>query len=348
MSGLTIDQLPECDGAIMASVGSEAVEIVFSRCKHVVHCSGAGDVNKCPLVSMDDRAVGVLAAEHLLECRLTNFAYYGWRLPGFDENRFEGFRSVLQRQGHDCHTSSTPWPSWSSQLTHEHYPQLLEWIESLPKPVGILALNDGLAHDLAGACRWGRIPVPEQVAIVGVDDDDLLCELAWPPLTSVSCDFTQNGYQAAKMLDRMMAGEVLSDDERWIRMQPLGITERQSTSLTAVDDPDIAEALRFIRERACDPCTVADILREVPVARRWLEKRFQAYLGRTPHAEIMRVRMKTARRLLLQPELSMVEVADRCGFAAVQSFTKAFRDAVGTTPAAYRRNRHAGSHNHNM
>lgn len=205
-----------------------------------------------------------------------------------------------------------------------------------------MAVDDVNAHDLASVCLGASIPVPERVAIIGVNDDNLLCESAWPPLTSVACDFTRVGFEAGKLLERMMAGEEISDQERWIKLPPVDITERQSTSVVAINEPYVAEALRYIREHACDPCTVADVLHQVPVGRRWLEKQFKTHLGRTPHNEIMRVRIDTARKMMLQPELSTKDVAQRCGFSAVQSFTKAFRETVGTTPAAFRRERFKG------
>ncbi len=339
--GEPLDRLPPCEGAIVAGVGAEVFELVRGRCGCVVHCTGEGDTPDCPDVSVDDWAVGEMAARYLLDCRLTNFAYHGWPETGagFDRHRYEGFARVLREHGHDCPICPYPWPSWSARLTHEHHPRLSAWIESLPKPVGIFAVDDVNAHDLAAVCLGARIPVPEQVAIVGVNDDQLLCESAWPRLTSVACDFTRVGYEAGKMLEKMLAGEALRGEDRWVKLPPMGITERQSTSVFAVDQPEVARALQFIREHACDPCGVSDILEHVPVGRRWLEKQFRTHLGRTPHGEIMRVRMETASRLLLEPDVPMASVARRSGFAAVQSFTKAFREAKGTTPAVYRRER---------
>lgn len=340
IAGHAIDMLPRCDGAIVASGDPEVFNLVSSRCKRVVYCPVTMDVNKSPVISMDDHAIGALAAEHLIGCGFTNFAYYGFpESGGFDLRRFEGFMAVLRSYDYDCSTCEFPWPPWPNRLTHNHHPQLLEWIESLPKPLGVMGVTDMQAHDLAGACLTARIPIPERVAIVGVDDDPLLCEAAWPPLTSVVCDFRRVGYEAAKTLKRLLAKEKLQKDELFIRLPPRGVTERQSTNVVAVDQPEVAEALRFIREHACDPCSVKDILHVVPVGRRWLELQFKQILGRTPHDEIIRVRMDVARRLLTQRDLTILDIADRCGFTSAQTFGRAFSDAMGTTPAAYRRNR---------
>jgi LacI family transcriptional regulator len=200
-----------------------------------------------------------------------------------------------------------------------------------------MTFDDTHAHDLAEACLEAGIPVPEQVAIVGVNNDDLLCDSAWPPLSSVEADFTRIGYMAARMLDRMLSGETLDATERHVRLPPLGVVQRQSTSTLAIKDENLAEAVRFIREHACDPCSVTDVLREVPVGRRWLERQFVVQLGRTPHDEIARVRIESAQRMLRRPELGLEEIAFRCGFAGLKAFYQAFRKVAGTTPAAYRR-----------
>lgn len=199
-----------------------------------------------------------------------------------------------------------------------------------------MASEDGVAHDLAAACQEAGIAVPDQVAIIGVDNDDLLCEAGWPPLSSIESDFARMGFQAAALLDRLLRGEKLAAEDCVIRLPPIGVVQRVSTSVLAVKDPALAEAVRFIREHACDPCSVDDVLREVAVGRRWLERQFVAQLGRTPHEEIVRVRIDNAKRLLVRPEFGVVHVAERCGFSKVQ-FMRAFRQLMGTTPAVYRR-----------
>jgi LacI family transcriptional regulator len=272
-----------------------------------------------------------------MNCRLERFAFYGTHSGTVGGKRHAGFCAALEPRGYGCDVSGVAWPTGSSWLTHDHWPELIAWVRGLPKPVGIMAADDTVAHDLAAACVKADIPVPEQVAIIGVNNDDLLCEAAWPPLSSVEADYSRMGYFAAKLLDRLLAGEELAAGERLVLLPPLGVVQRQSTSVLAVDDPSLADALRFIRDHACDPCSVEDVLREVPVGRRWLERQFTTHFGRTPHDEITRVRIDTARRLLLQPDLGLPDVAERCGYSAIQNFTRTFRQMTGTTPGAYRR-----------
>jgi LacI family transcriptional regulator len=328
----------DCDGAILAGVGRLVFDFVKSHCQHIVHCSGSADPRETAAVSLDDRAVGAMAAQHLLECQLEHFGFYGLiPIAAVSNRRYEGFSGRLAEAGFTCHESGLGWPTSVEVASETHLPQLIQWLRELPKPIGIMAVDDGAAHELAAACLAANIGVPDRVAIIGVNNDDLLCDSAWPPLSSVEGDYSRVGYIAAGLLDRMLKGEKLSIKEREVRLAPLGVVRRQSTDLLAVDDPYVVDAVRFIREHACDPCSVTDVLREVPVGRRWLERQFLKKLGRNPHDEIMRVRIDAAKRLLLQPELTLPEVADRCGFAAHQNFGRAFLKITGTTPGVYRR-----------
>jgi LacI family transcriptional regulator len=138
-------------------------------------------------------------------------------------------------------------------------------------------------------------------------------------------------------------GKKLSHGERLLRMSPLGVIQRQSTDLFAVDDPDVADAVRFIREHACDPCSVPDVLRHIPVGRRWLERQFKAKLGRNPNDEILRVRTETATRLLLQPNLTLTTIAELCGFGSVHNFCRTYHRIRGVSPGAFRRDAMLGA-----
>jgi LacI family transcriptional regulator len=333
---------PECDGSVIAGVELNVFDYINAHSRFAVSCSGTTRVMRpsaMPVVTLDDEATGALAAKHLMDCGLRHFAFHGAAQQRniVGNARFNGFRRTLAKCGFECGESEIDWPTHISLLTHAHHPALIEWLRSLPKPVGIMAADDANARDLAAACREANIAVPEHVAIIGVNNDDLLCESAWPPLSSVEVDFSRMGYLAAKLLDRMMGGEKLAPEETDIRLAPLQVVQRVSTNILAVASTDLADAIRFIREHACDPCSVSDVLRAVPVARRRLERQFVAQLGRTPHDEIARVRIETAQRLLHQLDLTIPDVAERCGFTAFQSFHRFFQQHTSTTPAAYRR-----------
>jgi len=333
---------PECDGAIIASVPPHLLNAIRERTLHVVSCSGNDDPKLFPLVCADSAAIGRFAAEHLMECRLRHFAFYGAGRGNISAQRLGGFDAALSARGFSCSQVPLDTLDQNQFVEHSHWPVLIDWLHSLPKPVGIFAIDDSLAHDLAAACLAADIAVPDRVAIIGANNDDLVCETSFPPLSSVEVDFSRVGYLAARQLDGLLHGDALPDAERVIQVPPLGVVQRLSTNVQAVDDPQLAAAVAFIRDHACDPCDVHDIMREVPVSRSWLERQFAGKLNRTPRDEIVRVRIERARRLLLESDEKIERIADRCGFSAVQNFGRVFRQVMGTTPAAFRRAHYRG------
>jgi LacI family transcriptional regulator len=274
-----------------------------------------------------------------MDCRLINFGYYGTPGQRHSDQRLAGFRETLAARKLTCAEAPVRY-FFKGRVglgPQSHWPDLIAWVRTLPKPVGILAIDDMAAHDLAAACLESDVLIPEQVSVVGVNNDDLLCDSAWPPLSSVNADYQRAGFIAAQLLDELMSGAKPAASRTLIELPPAGVVIRASTDSLAVDDPEVATAVRFIREHACDPCSVADVLREVPVGRRWLERQFVLKLGRTPYDEIIHTRMETARRLLLRPEIKMIEVAERCGFSSVQSFSRAFHQQTSENPGKFRR-----------
>jgi LacI family transcriptional regulator len=197
-----------------------------------------------------------------------------------------------------------------------------------------MACNDMRGQHVLDSCQRAGVAVPEEVAVVGVDDDDLLCDLCSPPLSSVAPNPELIGYEAAALLEALMAGHPADPLERTV--PPVGVTARQSTDVLAIGDPSVAVAVRLIRERACHGLTVADVLREVPVSRSVLERLFRRHLGRSPQAEIRAVRLKRVKQLLVETSLPLDQVAELSGFAHPEYLSVAFRRATGQTPGRYR------------
>lgn len=215
---------------------------------------------------------------------------------------------------------------------------LQRWVQSLPKPVGIFACHDVWGLQVVEACRLAELRVPEDVAIIGVDNDDLLCELARPSLSSVAVPAERIGYEAAALLERLLRRA--KPPRQPILIPSSGIVARQSSDVLALRDSDVAAAVRFIRDHAHQPLCVADVLREVPVGRRSLERRFRAALNRGLWEEIRRVHMDRAKQLLATTVQPVAEVADKAGFSDVQQLSRVFRQETGLTPSAYRRQFH--------
>lgn len=212
--------------------------------------------------------------------------------------------------------------------------KVLRWVRGLPRPVGVFAANDAWGVQLIEVCRQANLRVPDDVALVGVDNDDLLCEMARPSLSSVAVPAEQVGFEAAALLDKLLAGETPAAGSALF--PPVRVVARQSSDLLALDDAEVAAAVRLIR-RAGKPIQVADILREVAISRRALERRFAAVLGRGLGEEIRRVRVERARELLAGTELPMAAVAARAGYSGVTRLCVAFRKGTGYAPADYRR-----------
>ena len=337
MRPATIDfsRWPKCDGAIFAGLVSKSAARLCRKSRFAVSCSSTTDPGLMPVVSADNQAIGRMAAEHLLDRRIKHFGYYG----AFDttsRERLEGFTSAIEARGFSC-------DAWGGDVQteemwdHRHWPKLLRWVESLPKPVGIMTRDDSPGTDLAAACLSADIIVPDQVAIVSVNNDDIICESAWPPLSSVEVDFTRLGYLAARQLDTLLHGGTVPANERRLLVQPTAVFARLSSDVQSVDDTALSTAIAYIREHARSACSVGDVLRVVPVSRSWLERQFQEKLGRTPHDEIVRVRMEHARRLLVETGEPIRRVSERCGFGAVQNFNRSFTQHEGVSPAAFRR-----------
>ncbi len=211
------------------------------------------------------------------------------------------------------------------------------WLRDLPKPVGILAQNDLKGRDVLYVCRTAALRVPEDVAVIGVDDDEVLCHLTPPPLSSVRQDSERIGYEAARMLDALMRGE--ADTPTDVALPPLGLVTRQSSDIYAIEDRDVVTALRLMRDQLSEGIDIRDVLEHVPVSRRWLEKQFQRYLGRTPAEELRRLRIERAKTRLVDSTMSMLEISLNCGFSSQATFSVSFKREVGMSPATYRRQR---------
>ena len=323
------------DGIIARSFGQEMVDAITATGVPAVELRASKLGHQMPFVGVDNHALGEMVAEHLLERGFRNFGCYEIDIESFFEERRDNFVQTLAARGFrcDCYRSKErgEHPSqWELQQA-----ELIDWISQLPKPVGIMACTDQLAFWLLDACNRAGIAVPEEVAVVGVEDDEVLCEMATPPLSSVQFSAVRTGYEAASLLDRMMSGE--PPPPQPLLIAPIGITTRGSSDVVAIEDPLVAKALRFIRERSRDAIKVDDVSAAVGMSRSTLERRMRRLLGRSPQEEITRVKLNHVRELLVETNLSLEKVAERAGFAHVQYMVELFRTHFDTTPGQYRK-----------
>lgn len=296
-----------------------------------VDLSAARLVPDLPWVETDDEAIARLAADHLIERGFKRFAFCGDARFNWSVWREKHFFERLKAAGHACEVYRSF--AAAGDVAAEAR-ALARWLRDLPKPVGIMACYDIRGQQVLDACRGAGLAVPDEVAVIGVDNDALLCELASPPLSSVIPNAHRAGYEAAALLDRLMAGQRVAATAHLI--PPLGIAERQSTDVLAVDDRDVARAVQYIREHACDGINVSDVLKAVPLSRRVLEQRFQRLLGCTPREEILHVRLARVKQLLGETDLPLYLVAERTGFEHVEYLSVVFKRETGKTPSAWR------------
>jgi LacI family transcriptional regulator len=289
-----------------------------------------------PTVQSDHEAIGAMAAEHFLERGFQHYAYFGYSEYDWSRRRRDGFAAAVRSDACSFNEYQLAQhvprghPSWDQEIDGVSH-----WIADLPKPIGMMACNDFFGVQAIDACRRANVAVPEEVAVIGVDNEILACELAVPPLSSVIPDCHRIGYEAAELLDRLMNGESQSKPRRDV--PPLGIATRLSTDITAITDPVVAEAMRFIRMHACDGIHVEDVIDRVAVSRSALQRRFRRMLGRTMHDIIAGVRLQRVKELLIETDLRLPEVADRAGFVHVEYLSAAFRQATGLSPGVFRK-----------
>jgi LacI family transcriptional regulator, galactose operon repressor len=327
----SLDRL-DVDGVIMRD--TDRVEEVLARGLPVVvvghrHREVAGVAN----VVTGSHAIGRMAAEHLMSCGVRHFAFCGYSNCCWSEIRYEAFKHVVSLARFDCAgldipTGDTGAP-WQDQRE-----AIADWLRQLPRPVGLMACNDDLGHEVIAAAKLAGLSVPDDVAVIGVDNDELVCGLTDPPLSSVAVNFERAGYEAAHVLAGLMKRSTAASR---IIVNPTHIVPRRSTSLLAVEDICLAKALRFIRDRVQESPSVEAVSRAGGISRRALEKRFRDSLGRSVLDEIRRVRTDQIAQLLVETELPVAQIAERLGFADAQHIARYFRSAKAMSPLAYRK-----------
>ena len=289
-----------------------------------------------PRVATDLPAAGRMAAEHLRNRGFVHFAYYGLAHRPFVDRHYRGFAEAVSTVCSDIPFYGTTLESGAGTRTAWDTRQrgLSRWLKKLAKPVAIVAWTTELGRELIYACRREELLVPEQVAVLAADNDELLCEACSPSLSGIALTSERIGFEAAKLLDRLMHGG--RPPKTPCLLEPTGVLTRQSTDTLAVDDLDLAHAVAFIRSHATDPIQVHHVLREVPVSRRWLERRFHEVLNRGPAAEIRRVRLSRAKRLLAETDIPVPEVARLAGFGSREYLAAVFKRELNLSPRQYR------------
>ena len=295
-----------------------------------------------PAFDTDARQAAKLAADFFIQAGFQHFGFCGYREIPFSERRETAFCDYLAQKGKKCLVFAPPLP----RGLHSHIRALerhglsmvksiARWLQKQPRPLALLACNDVRAQQVLNACRESGIKVPEEIAVMGVDNDDVLCGLCYPPLSSIEPDAERIGYEAAALLDRMMAGKRSRIELELI--PPVRVVERASTDVVPIEDPITVQAVRFIRDHMGSGIAVKDVLRHTGRSRTDLEVRFRRWIRRSIHAEILRLRLERVCGLLRLSDLDLAHIARRAGFATSAHLCRLFQRHFRQTPTQFRK-----------
>lgn len=322
------------DGILTRTFTKETANLIAATGLPAVELRSTNFNTNLPSIGVDNHLMGRMVAEHFIERGYRQFGAYSLHTEAFFEERVRNFTSTVESHGCICsllpETTSDSAADWEMSQT-----RLIAWLSNLPKPIGIFAANDQLGVRLLDACQRAGIGVPEDVAVVGAENEETLCDFATPPLTSVRFDGHTVGYRAAELLDGLMRGR--SPRKRKILIPPKGIVVRASSDELVIHDRLVANAVRLIRENIGSGFNVDDLCRKLNASRSTLDRRMKAALKRTPKGEILRVRFREVKRLLRETDLTVDAIAAQTGFAHSHYLHAAFKESHGHTPGEFRR-----------
>lgn len=302
----------------------------------IVNVSGALRKSPVARVTVDNRQIGRLAAEHFLDAGFRNLSFYGVRRTGYSHLREVGFRRRLNEAGLDCSVlrAATTFRTRGNRWFDQHQ-DLVRWLGKSAKPLGLFVVSDYRARMVIDACQQSGLNVPEDVALVSVDNERTICEHCEPKVTSIDRNAKLVGYRSAEVLDGLIRGRELQKHE--VLVPPKGLIARASSNTLAIDDPRLRSAIAFIQSHLREAFRISDVLSHTGMSRRWLEYAFREHLGESPHQYIGRKRVLAAKELLEEePDLKLHEVAAQTGFARPKQLTLAFQRFAGMSPREYR------------
>jgi LacI family transcriptional regulator len=311
------------DGLIIQTHAPQVLKKVYELGKPAVNVANHSRVEYAvPTVVPDDPAIGLMAAEYLLSLGVRHFGFFSARRFEYGRLRGEAFEKRLAEAGASCHECDN-----ESMDTGA-------WLKKLPKPIAVFCCNDAWAHRLLSTARQFEIGVPEQLAVLGVDDDELLNMVGACPLSSIAIPAAKVGYEAARLLEEALNGTAAP---LMTKLAPLCVVPRATTDVSCVDDPHVAEGLQFIKANCARPIQVDNVVEHLSISRRSLERRFLQTIGHSVGSEIRRAHVERAKQLLIATTLSIEEVAAASGFTSSTLLGVVFRKQMGQSPTDFRR-----------
>jgi LacI family transcriptional regulator len=322
------------DGIIARVSDTQIYKTLIASRKPVVNISAVNLKGvDLPCVTSDYDATARLALQHFRERGFRNVAYCGIEKLPYVERLYQAFKTGARACDMPCDVFFSK-VQRQDRNTSKECKRLLLWLKSLPKPVGIFTWATTCGRDVLNMCLEAGIPVPNQVAVLASDDDDLLCDVCYPPMSGILMPCEQIGYEAARIMDALLQGG--AGPASPLLLAPIDVHTRLSTDTIAIDDPEVCGAIRFIRENIHHPFQVADVVAAVNVSRRSLERRFATTIGRSLVEEIQQTRIARARKLLRETEMSVADVAAASGYCAPEYMSRVFHETTGHSPLKYR------------
>ena len=329
------------DGLIVRTENRRLMEQLREFGLPIVDLLGWYQYENVPAVDADHRSVSHIAADQLIERGFQQFAFCGFDSLYYSAERAEFFVEYLSSRGYRVHVFECPRRT-GSIYSYEveasgaaDAPAMAAWIRSLPTPIGLMACNDLRGQQVIDICGECNVLVPEDVAVIGVGNDDVICELCDPTLSSVEPNTYKMGHESASLLHEMVLGRQPPCVKTLV--EPLGAVLRQSTDSLSIGDKQITTALNFIRRHASDGIGVRDVLAHVQLSRSTFERRFMRLVGRSPKVEIIRMQLERVKQLLVCTDYRLAHVAELAGFNHVEYMCKVFKEKTGVTPSQYRK-----------
>jgi len=324
----------EIDGVIMHEIYETEEMTKLGLPTIILPTSQRGRYSPMNEIVADDHAIGKMCAEHFLVRGFKNFACCGYHDMFWSKERGIAFAENISHAGYETHIYEPP-ETKVRYLWENEQNNLANWLKELPKPVGIMACNDERGEQILEVCRIAQLQIPEQVAVIGVDNDEMICDLSTPPLSSTALNTVKAGYEAAKLMDEMLSGKKIVN--RTISVEPTHIITRQSTDILAVKDPVVADALRFINQNSKRPVQVGEVLDAVQISHTILLEKFRESIGRNIHEEIQRVRIEEFARVIIETNLPIYQISNKLNFTSYKHVSRQFKRQKGMSPSAYRK-----------
>lgn len=323
------------DGVISKEMAPDLFEQCLDRNIPCIDLSDYPTFDGIPKIRPDNKAIGHLAGEYFNEKGYRNFAFCGFSNMPWSDDRKEGFIEALNQVGRKPVIFESDHPKLAEARWDKfNVQQIQDWLDQIPKPLAVLCANDMRGLQVIEACGRLEIQVPEEVSILGVNNDTIRCDLANPPLSSISLNADYYGQTAARLMDRMIDGYV--PEEKEIFIEPGEIVNRRSTDAFCIDDPCVTSALHLIKNNACTGITVDWVVRQVHISRSGLERRFRKYLGKSPQVEIRNVQIQKIKQLLLETNYTLAHIASLTGFEHPEYMSVVFKKITGLTLNQYR------------